>query len=187
MSDIVITEAPIDALSLAAASIPAYATCGASNLRNFPEIFAEKTIICAFDLDEDPMTQTKIKLAMDRLKDEHSGRVVWIKPPGSGLKDWNDVLCKYGIIGLEHYMMKAGAKCKPPLLALANVSNSSKSESYEVNTDSRSTIHNSAATRPAPPEEPCYCCKSQNWWLHEMTGIWVCARCHPPLHQQIQT
>ena len=114
--EIVIAEAPIDALSLAAAGIPAFATCGASNLRFFPKLYGAKTVICAFDLDAEPTTQARIKTAMDRLKDEHVGRVVWLKPPGNGLKDWNAVLRNYGSAGLARYLRQAGAKCRPTVL-----------------------------------------------------------------------
>ena len=187
--EVVIAEAPIDALSLATAGIPAFATCGASNLRFFPKLYDSKPIICAFDLDNDPMTQAKLRSAMDRLKDEHVGRVVWLKPPGSGLKDWNDMLRAYGGEGLAHYMRQAGAKCRPTVLDWLGAGDADESplDDSDNNTASSNLSQESTAVPATPhpdsipdqPAEPCYCCKSRNWWLHEATRIWVCGRCHP--------
>ena len=187
--EIVITEAPIDALSLAVAGVPAIATCGVSNLRSLPKLFAAKTVICAFDMDSDPMTQTKIRIAMDRLKDEHVGRVVWLKPPGNGLKDWNDMLRTYGATGLAHYLRQAGAKCKPTVLDWLNHGDSVESAPNDLDEDavcmaaSYESIAKPAVSqsdsKPDQPADPCYCCKSRNWWFQETSRSWVCARCHP--------
>jgi len=178
--EVVIAEAPIDALSLAAAGIPAFATCGASNLRPFPKLFSGKTIICAFDLDGDPTVQTRIRLAMDRLKDEHNGRVVWLKPPGNGLKDWNDVLCKFGPAGIAYYLRQACAKCKPPVLDWSAPPGAVEptSDNPGGGTECNAATQGPTAI-PDQPAEPCYCCKSRDWWFQEASRTWVCAKCHP--------
>lgn len=112
---IIIVEAPIDALSLTVTGYPALATCGVQNLRYFPDLFHDKTVVTAFDLDTNPATQTTIRANIERFKAEHPGRVIWVKPPGGELKDWNDMLRRYGPDGLRVYMQKAGAKCRPPI------------------------------------------------------------------------
>lgn len=187
--EIVITEAPIDALSLATAGVPAFATCGASNLRFFPKLYESKTIVCAFDLDADPMTQEKLRAAMDRLKNEHGGRVVWLKPPGNGLKDWNDVLCKHGATGLSHYLRPAGAKCRPTVLDWMSAGEAGRllTDTAVTSASRGDTSGESIAEPAAPPTDaipdqpadPCYCCRSRNWWFQEVSRSWVCARCHP--------
>lgn len=118
LPELVITEAPIDALSLAVAGFPAFATCGANNLRYFPELYAGKIIVCAFDLDSDPKTQEVIRRNMEKFHAHHGGRVIWIKPPGAKLKDWNDMLQRFGHDGLAEYFRKAGAKCSPPIFGI---------------------------------------------------------------------
>ncbi len=184
--EVVMAEAPIDALSLAVAGIPTFATCGVSNLRPFPKLFGGKTIICAFDLDSDPVKQVKIRAAMERLKDEHNGRVVWLKPPGNGLKDWNDVLCNYGSAGLAHYLRQAGVRCNPPVLTWFDHPGADKPASNVVADDaahnaveSEPTSARESATIPDQPAEPCYCCKSRDWWFQEASRTWVCAKCYP--------
>ena len=174
--EVLVAEAPIDALSLAVAGFPALATCGASNLRHFPKLFDGKTIICAFDLDSNPNTQSTIRKNMARLKDGHAGRVVWLKPPGNGLKDWNDVLRQYGHTGLAFYLRRAGAKCKPAILK------SPDEPGIVESIRETPTIDDSWMApyiRPPQPSEPCYACKSRNWWFQKVSRSWVCARCHP--------
>jgi len=155
----IIVEAPIDALSLVAAGFPAFATCGASNLRYFPEIFAGKTVICGFDMDRDPNTLEGHRRNMRKFKADHGGRVVWVKPPGGELKDWNDMLRRYGAEGLASYMRRAGEKCVPPVLIASKLIQRTGSASNRL--------------------YACSVCRSEAWMFNTIGGGLYCGGCSP--------
>lgn len=120
--EVLIAEAPIDTLTLALVGFPAFAVCGASNIRYFPELMDGKTVICAFDTDKDPSTRERVRTSIRKFQQKHGGRVLWVKPPGGETKDWNDMLQRYGPKNLAVYLRKAGAKCDPPILQSCSVS-----------------------------------------------------------------
>jgi DNA primase len=110
-----VTEAPIDALSLSSAGIPAVATLGATsvlpdwilNVLKFPAF-----VILASDNDEkgQDMAADIQQQIQARMPAEHSlilpsglwkSRSVVIRHPRTG-KDWNEVLVKSGVNAVRH-------------------------------------------------------------------------------------
>jgi len=110
-----VTEAPIDALSLSSAGIPAVATLGVEsalpdwilNVLKFPAF-----VILASDNDEKGQDMaTKVQQQIQaRMPAEHSlilpsglwkSRSVVIRHPRTG-KDWNEVLVKSGVNAVRH-------------------------------------------------------------------------------------
>jgi hypothetical protein len=111
-----VTEAPIDALSLSSAGIPAVATLGVEsalpdwilNVLKFPAF-----VILATDNDkagQDMAAEVQIQIH-SRMPAEHSlilpSGTVWksqsvvIRHPRTG-KDWNDILVKSGVDAVQH-------------------------------------------------------------------------------------
>jgi DNA primase len=111
---LVVTEAPIDALSLSRAGTPAVATLGAGilpdwilNVLKFPAF-----VILATDNDEEGQKMAaKVQDQIQaRMPAEHSlilpsglwrSRSVVIRHPRTG-KDWNEVLVKSGVEAVRH-------------------------------------------------------------------------------------
>jgi hypothetical protein len=112
---LVVTEAPIDALSLSSAGIPAVATLGVEsalpdwilNVLKFPAF-----VILASDNDEkgQDMAAEVQQQIQARMPAEHSlilpsglwkSRSVMIRHPRTG-KDWNEVLVKSGVNAVRH-------------------------------------------------------------------------------------
>jgi len=87
---VVIVEAPIDALSLAAAGVPAIALCGTAIPRWLPSSVAFRRVVLAFDADKagDEAT-TK---AASEFRTFGCSVERW-RP---SLKDWNEVLLAHG-------------------------------------------------------------------------------------------
>jgi hypothetical protein len=101
---LVITEAPIDALSLAAVGLPAIALCGKGVKAWAPKAFAGKRVLLAFDADQpgdDAAEEWKAALRFGtyakRLRPEG----------GEGGKDWNAMLMAHGPDGLADYLDRA--------------------------------------------------------------------------------
>lgn len=94
---LVITEAPLDALSLAVSGLPAVALCGTS-LRPWllPQL-AWRRVLLAFDADERGDQAAKEWTAALR---QFGARVERLRP-GAGAKDWNDVLTTDGADALR--------------------------------------------------------------------------------------
>ena len=87
---IVLCEAPIDALSLAVAGMPALALCGTALRDSIPKRLAFKRVLLAFDADEagdnaarNWSAALRFGTTNDRLRPE-------------GAKDWNEILCTFG-------------------------------------------------------------------------------------------
>jgi hypothetical protein len=89
---VTLTEAPIDALSLATCKVPAFALCGKDNFPDWMLSFcAFKTVQIAFDADPEG------DAAADRLTGVLRSRgasVIRLRPPTE--KDWNAFLCAQG-------------------------------------------------------------------------------------------
>lgn len=82
-----VTEAPIDALSLAVLGLPALAICGTSWPRWLPAALAGKSVYLAFDADEaGDAAAAQLRLQLT----EGSVQCQRLRPPG--VKDWNDAL-----------------------------------------------------------------------------------------------
>ncbi len=182
-TEVLIVEAPIDALSLAAAGFPAFATCGANNLRYFPALMKGKAVACAFDMDSNPQTRDRIRSSIGRFKQESGGRVVWVKPPGGALKDWNDVLRMHGPEALARYLRDAGTKCRPPLFHGDSRHADPNGElPADVPTDQALVSDGPASPdRPTPPAECLRGCGGASFYLepaaYDGAGAWICRRC----------
>jgi len=99
---IVITEAPIDALSLAAAGVPAVALCGTSGPAWLPQVCAFRAVAVAFDGDAaGDAAAARLTPALVSL-----GATVERWRPAAG-KDWNELLARYGLSTLA-------ASLRPP-------------------------------------------------------------------------
>jgi len=97
---VIITEAPIDALSLAACGFPALALCGKSGWPNWlPIKCAFKEVILAFDGDaagEDGAA--KLLPVLESL----GAKVRRVAPQGA--KDWNEMLARRGAHQMEEWL-----------------------------------------------------------------------------------
>lgn len=88
----VITEAPIDALSLAAAGLPAIALCGKDLREWLARKCGMKTVYLALDADEAGDESAE----KWRKQIERYGASVFRLRPCGGCKDWNETLQKFG-------------------------------------------------------------------------------------------
>lgn len=96
---IIITEAPVDALSIAMAGFPALALCGTSGPVWLHLVCGFRRVLLAFDDD----------LAGDKAADELSGVLssfgascARLRPENG--KDWNEVLCTSGAASLSEWL-----------------------------------------------------------------------------------
>jgi hypothetical protein len=93
---LVITEAPIDALSLAAAGVPAVALCGKSSPAWLPELCAFRSVVLALDGDQaGDAAATTLAGALHTL----GARVERWRPTAG--KDWNELVQRYGVAALQ--------------------------------------------------------------------------------------
>jgi hypothetical protein len=98
---LIITEAPIDALSLAAAGMTAIALCGVALREWAPKAFAGKRVLLAFDADkagDDAAEEWKAALRFGTYAKR-------LRPEGG--KDWNAMLMAHGPDGLADYLDRA--------------------------------------------------------------------------------
>lgn len=86
----IITEAPIDALSLAVAGFPAVALCGKTGPDWLPKFCFGRTVFLGFDAD-DAGDEAAHKLAP--LLESLGATCKRLRPEGA--KDWNEFLCIY--------------------------------------------------------------------------------------------
>lgn len=90
---IIIVEAPIDALSLAAAGYPAVAFCGTSGPTWLQRLCGLRRVLIAFDNDGNGVGDIEAeKLAAQLVV--FGAQVERLKP--QGVKDWNDYLTRFG-------------------------------------------------------------------------------------------
>lgn len=88
---IIITEAPLDALSLATAGYPALALCGTSGPAWLPKAAAFRPVLLALDADE-AGDQAAANLAP--VLGSFGARAHRLRPEGG--KDWNQIICEAG-------------------------------------------------------------------------------------------
>jgi hypothetical protein len=88
----VITEAPIDALSLAAAGMPAVALCGTALRPWLANHYARRMVLLAFDADKAGQTASEQWSSELRRAGAHARSMV----PQAGAKDWNALLQTVG-------------------------------------------------------------------------------------------
>jgi DNA primase len=88
---LIVTEAPIDALSLAAVGFPALALCGTSGPPWLHRAGAFRRVMLAFDADE-AGDRAAHELAPDL--ETFGARCSRLRPEGG--KDWNEILCTIG-------------------------------------------------------------------------------------------
>ena len=112
---LVITEAPIDALSLAAAGMPAVALCGTAFRPWLAEHYAPRTVLLAFDADDAGRSATDHWSAELR----RVGAYVRTMLPGAHAKDWNDVLQANGAEALRVHLaeitQELAGRSDPPM------------------------------------------------------------------------
>jgi Toprim-like len=135
----IITEAPIDALTLAIAGYPAIATCGT----NFPEALAQKfkgkKVILAQDADEaGDKAVTEITKILESNDVTKRGR---LRPAGA--KDWNEYAQKYGIKTLASH-----------LTTLRNIQPQQPNRENAHKPTSDHPRHNEHASAPQPAAKP---------------------------------
>jgi hypothetical protein len=93
---LVVAEAPIDALSLAAASVPAVALCGKSGPAWLPEVCAWRSVVLALDGDQaGDAAALKLAAALHPL----GVRVERWRPTAG--KDWNELVQRHGLAALQ--------------------------------------------------------------------------------------
>lgn len=99
---VIITEAPIDALSLAACGFPALALCGKSGVPSWlPLKCAFKTVVLALDAD-DAGEEGAAKLAP--ILESLGAKVRRLVPEGEKVKDWNQMLEEWGRERLDEWL-----------------------------------------------------------------------------------
>ncbi len=98
---LVVTEAPIDALSLAACGFPSLSLCGKSGAPSWlPTKCAFKDVVLAFDADEaGEQGAAKLAPALASL----GAKVRRLAPEGA--KDWNEMLQQRGVHDLSDWLM----------------------------------------------------------------------------------
>ncbi len=99
---VILTEAPIDALSLATCGYPAFALCGLSDRDLLDAIHPRATVWLGFDAD------TAGNEACDKWAAElkHYGRVSKRLSPPDGFKDWNEALTKMEREALREFLQE---------------------------------------------------------------------------------
>jgi Toprim-like len=98
---IVLTEAPIDALSLAACGVPAVALGGTEGPQWLPGACVFKHVVLATDNDENSAgDNATAKLAP--VLQSYGAKTARLKPRGA--KDWNDMLQRYDIATLSSWL-----------------------------------------------------------------------------------
>lgn len=101
---IVVTEAPVDALSLAACGLPALALVGTSGPAWLPAFVAFKRVLIALDADQEGDAKSK-KLAAEL--GAFGARVARLRP--NGMKDWNEALQRLGQVALSEALARLEA------------------------------------------------------------------------------
>jgi hypothetical protein len=96
---VIITEAPIDALSLATAGYPALALCGTSGPAWMHLVFGLKRVLLAFDADE-PGDEAAASLAAHLAP--YGARCERLRPQSG--KDWNEALQRDGADALADWL-----------------------------------------------------------------------------------
>lgn len=96
---IVVVEAPIDALSLGVAGVPAVALCGTSIPKWLPRSAAFRRIVLAFDADKAGDDATS------RAASEFRTFGCAVERWRPSLKDWNEVLLTHGAEALRRSLM----------------------------------------------------------------------------------
>jgi hypothetical protein len=103
-----IVEAPIDALSLAAAGLHAIATCGKGCPDWLPSTLVGRLVLLGHDRDEPDALGRRAgddaAEALARLLHRAGARPKRWRPP---LKDWNQVLLEYSVAGVEQAIRAA--------------------------------------------------------------------------------
>jgi len=97
---VIITEGPIDALSLSACGFPALALCGKSGWPQWlPIRCAFKEVVLAFDADDAGEDgAAKLALVLESL----GAKVRRAAPEGA--KDWNEMLSQRGVLNLDEWL-----------------------------------------------------------------------------------
>ena len=143
---LVITEAPIDALSLAACGLPAVAICGTSWPEWLPDWIGLRPVLLAFDNDEAG------NKAAARLSDALVGAKCYrLRPTG---KDWNDDLLALGAEALAEALLgvlqalniQPAALVSTPDPILEPISNSVRDAEPDT------PIYRNAVDTAAPPD-----------------------------------
>jgi hypothetical protein len=96
---VIVTEAPLDALSLATAGYPALALCGKDAPAGLPKACAFRRVLVAFDADE-AGDQAASELAATLTS--YGARAERLRPEGG--KDWNELLQTIGRDGLADWL-----------------------------------------------------------------------------------
>ncbi len=96
----IVTEAPLDALSLAVAGFPAVALCGTTGPGWLRVKAALRWAFLGFDADE----AGEVASADLAPSLESFGATVHRLRPGDGAKDWNEMLCQIGRDGLADFV-----------------------------------------------------------------------------------
>lgn len=95
MQSILVTEAPIDALSISAAGYAAVALCGTTIRPYLLDMLFGKTLLLAFDADEAGERAADLWTKAAALS---GAKVQRVRPQGG--KDWNEVLMQQGADGI---------------------------------------------------------------------------------------
>jgi hypothetical protein len=96
---IILTEAPIDALSLAMAGYPAVALCGTSGPLWLQVGCGLRPVLLAFDADE---AGDKVAAELEKTLAPYGVRCRRLRPEGA--KDWNEVLLRIGRDALADWL-----------------------------------------------------------------------------------
>jgi DNA primase len=96
---IILTEAPIDALSIATAGFPAIALCGTSGAAWLHHACGLKRVFLAFDADD---AGDNAAVALTRELTTYGASCERLRPDNA--KDWNETLCTSGAVELTELL-----------------------------------------------------------------------------------
>lgn len=193
---IVVTEAPLDALSLAACGVPALAFIGTTGPAWLPGLCVFRHVALAFDADE---AGDKAADALRPVLESFGAKVERWRPEGG--KDWNDLLRDSslsrqlfdlgvdppGVTQVAQIVEEAPAPAVPldanplPYCYLCREHVAAPCDRAMPTAEPALTPCGRFTWRLIVPPTVCRACKGTDFWrlAPEVGGGWCCARCHP--------
>lgn len=113
-AEVIVTEAPFDALSLSLCGFPAIALGGTHFPAWLPARIGTRPVYLATDNDQNGAGDKAAVKLCDALA-ANGGRVFRLKTP-DGVKDWNEYLCTFGPVIMEAKLLQAMRLDRAPIV-----------------------------------------------------------------------